>query len=879
MKKNIIFQLLFFLFSISAVAQSIFPGGVAGAEVWYIAKKADFTNNKFKNEGNKDIEISSCNSTTESGTLFNFNEALKAYELCLSYKAPLENTTARNVFFVGSVNNNITNYWHLTAVTSLPQTDSLVTNRFELAADNTYFNKRLVSYTDTNTDFINFYHLNMYQTDRKFKSYGIEGETRFLIGRGTSNLLTGAVPYTGHFPEFISFPFELSANQKNRVESYLALKYGITLDKSVSYRNSKNVVFWNNLNNTQFKNRIFGIGKDDISGLNQLQSESVHNIGYLVASIGKLESTNLIKQGLVSIKKDNFIVFGDNGALDGLDPVNAVNVRSLKRKWLCQKTGSAVPMRMNFKLNLSGAINTALTANNKLKLWMLHDKYVNNQQVSDFTSQYVEYYQSTNISTLNFGDFEDVIFDGDKNTYDQYTFGVGPEMIVQVRFDGACSSTNIKTTVVITGGTAPYNIKVNSSVYNQNFQTSSKNQIFIAPGAATYTINVTDALSNMQTVVINISSPQLTVDLGPDKILNANNQQVTLNADQVAIDPNATYKWYHNGLLIEHYQPIMVVTKPGEYKVEVMSGNRMCQKSDTVLVNYKFTGTAVQILECGQKSGVLALSLTGGTPPYATVVSGTGQTVYQVHNTENLNISDIGFGQCTLTTTDSNGEVFQKNVIMQNPLGGIQLDLLSQLQQNCTPSTIDDAFVCQDVVLNAGALVTNPNVTYEWFMNGNSLNIYTPFIVTESNNNVPAGYSNEFQVKIKNLDTGCIATEIFRLSRATGIKSINAPATPQKSDNFFEENSIEQEQIISINSKVYPNPSESGATFYYEVFSEESFDGIVEIYSPTGALLHKETISGESAYTVPFSLLTSGVYFIYTKTNGGVLLTDKIIIK
>src|SRR5690606_16142758 len=102
-----------------------------------------------------------------------------------------------------------------------------------------------------------------------------------------NNPLLNAEYFYGNFPEFISFPFELSANQKNRVESYLALKYGITLYNKSSYKNSRNVVFWNSKNNQLFPNFIFGIGKDDISGLNQLQSESVHEKDYLIASVGE----------------------------------------------------------------------------------------------------------------------------------------------------------------------------------------------------------------------------------------------------------------------------------------------------------------------------------------------------------------------------------------------------------------------------------------------------------------------------------------------------------------------------------------------------------------------------------------------------------------
>lgn len=893
MKKRNILNLLFCLLSICAWAQDYFPGGVVGADVWYMVNHAEIDQPSFPNIANNvlnEVIIKTENPNYGVKSLFNFNHAVSSVntgKLSLYYNIPLEINTARNMFFVGEPKDNVINYAHITTSwnPSLPSLDSLITNRIDLAAKNAYFNKRLVPYTVTDNAYINFYHWNMYQTERKFKSYGLVGETTFYIGKSYATPSPPGITandFSGNFPEFISFPFELSANQKNRIESYLALKYGITLSKASSYRSSKNIVFWNSLNSGKFGERIFGIGRDNISGLNQLQSESVKAKNYLVASVGQLETTNPIKQGNTVIPDENFIVFGDNsGVVSSLDPVNIMNVQTLKRKWLSQSTNVSTQIPMYFKLSTLGGIKQTLAGNPSLKLWMLHDKFVNNTEISNFTSQYVEYYETASPIANDFGNFANVIFDPDKSTYDQFTFGVGPKMIVQVRFDGACSSKNIKTTVVITGGTAPYTIKAknNKGSFNNTYTTSNNTYIFTAPTSDTYTIEVTDSAGNNQIVTIDIISPDIILELGPDKILNATTQQVTLNAYQ-ANDLTATYKWYRNGVLLEEYQSTLLVTEPGTYKVEVTSGNRMCKQSDTIIVKYNFTATVVQVMDCDKPYGVINLKLSGGTPPYTTVISGPGQTTYQVHSSANINFSNVGFGSYTVTTTDSNGQVVQKSVLMKEPLPGIQLDLLSQLLQNCNIYTpINYAFACDGIVINAGALVTNPNVTYEWFMNGNPMNIYTPTVITDHDRVAFPGYEDtiyEFEVRIKNLDTGCTVAETIRFIKGIGIKSMNTPLVPQN-NNLFEENTIQEEEHISISSKVYPNPSESGATFYYEVFSEESFDGVIEIYSPTGALIQQETISGESAYTIPFSLSTSGVYFIYTKTNG-ILLTDKIII-
>ena len=117
---------------------------------------------------------------------------------------------------------------------------------------------------------INFYHSNHYFIDKKFKSFGQEGETKFYIGK-TTNIDPDASyedsNFNGVFPEFLSFPRELSHNEINRVKSYLALKYGLTLVHSASYLNAQNAIFWDASNNQLFPKRIFGFGRDDISGI------------------------------------------------------------------------------------------------------------------------------------------------------------------------------------------------------------------------------------------------------------------------------------------------------------------------------------------------------------------------------------------------------------------------------------------------------------------------------------------------------------------------------------------------------------------------------------------------------------------------------------
>lgn len=887
MKLRITFTLFFLLLSSALFAQQLFPGGVPGAEAWYIANYDDLDQDLFPNtNGYPNVKFYACG-TDYGQALVNFNHSIGTMALCISYNAPLEISTSRNIFFVGEPK-NVPPYSHVStswnpALAALPQTDSIIRNRFDISNEKLYVNNLTSSFNSLDNANVNFYHWNIYQIDKKFKSYGYDGETIFNIGKGFDNGTTTGAYFQGNFPEYISFPFELTANQKNRVESYLALKYGITLEQSQSYKNAKNISFWNSSNNPLFGNRIFGIGRDDISGLNQLESESIHFKNYLIASVGKLFATNLLKQEDTSIVNNNFIVFGDNGLPDGLDEVNDFNVRTLNRKWLSQNTGeNAKTIPMFFKLNLDTVLQNELITDPHYKIWMLHDKYVTNQEVSDFNSNYVEYYEPASMDGIQYAFYEDVLFDTDEAIYDQYTFGVGPEMIVQARFHtDNCDDEFFEKDIVITGGEAPYDINIqNTNAYNANFTINQNVMTFTAEAPNTYTVYVTDDDGNTANVTFEVIQYDMELDLASPITLTASQQQATIDAGQGISDPEATYQWYLDGELLEIYTSSITVSEPGEYTVVITSGNRACEQTGSVIVQYDLTGTPAQFVDCNPDYASINLSLSGGIPPYTTVVTSTTQTVSQVHNSLNYVFPNIPFGEATVTTTDSNGAVFEQIVTLEYPLPGIEVDLLSQLQQLCNvvfyqTGTQYPIISCEnDFTLDASLLVTHPNAEYEWFRNGISLNIFGPLISIDDEGTSTSSTPRTYTVKITNPDNGCSITESFVAKAYYRIHDENSA---------FEEELISRSEESATNdsyikTRLYPNPSEANTTFYYEVYSDQQFNGTVQIFTATGALVQQVDITGQSNYKLPFELLTAGVYFVCTETNGK-LLIDKIIIK
>ena len=80
--------------------------------------------------------------------------------------------------------------------------------------------------------------------------------------------------------EVIHYTSELTLWEIQRVNSYLATKYWITLDQSIpqDYVSASGELYWDWMANSWYKYNITVIGRDDISQLNQKQSKSRSSI-------------------------------------------------------------------------------------------------------------------------------------------------------------------------------------------------------------------------------------------------------------------------------------------------------------------------------------------------------------------------------------------------------------------------------------------------------------------------------------------------------------------------------------------------------------------------------------------------------------------------
>ncbi|MBV8326755.1 hypothetical protein [Chryseobacterium sp.] len=142
--------------------------------------------------------------------------------------------------------------------------------------------------------------------------------------------------------EFILYSGTQTPAERQRVNSYLAVKYGVTLEQPQNYLGSDETVTWDSGVNTAFNNNVFGLAKDDMSVLNQMVSNSINaenNIILTLATTNDFISANADPARATFLQDKTFLIAGDNNN-QALSLVNFGNSsgKRIQRTWLAQRT-------------------------------------------------------------------------------------------------------------------------------------------------------------------------------------------------------------------------------------------------------------------------------------------------------------------------------------------------------------------------------------------------------------------------------------------------------------------------------------------------------------------------------------------------------------
>ena len=286
----------------------------------------------------------------------------------------------------------------------------------------------------------------------------------FLLGAGRSGLSGRTTSQlNGMLSEVISYSSPNSSLNKQKIQSYLGIKYGVTLQddastltdyrlNDVDYIDSQGNVIWDTNANTGYNYDVAGIGRDDDSYLEQKQSKSQNNesdatgptSGLLTIGLTDLYDTN---NENINLNSDDFtdrafLVWGNNNAdLDlaastiavnmsgGISPplVSNVTFTGMQRVWKVVETGGDVgTVKVSIPQN---AIRNITPPGNYLM-------FISNSNVFDPTADYRVMTSDGNGNLEAEYDFDGIKF---------ITFGYAPEveLIRSVYFDGTADYVDV----------------------------------------------------------------------------------------------------------------------------------------------------------------------------------------------------------------------------------------------------------------------------------------------------------------------------------------------------------------------------------------------------------------------------------------------------
>lgn len=189
------------------------------------------------------------------------------------------------------------------------------------------------------------------------------GATTGYLYLGCNDITDWAYYSNVDIAEEMTFNKTLSTTELLMVESYLAVKYGITLGNTTSpsdYMSSNAGLIW--YGQSAYHNNVIGIGRDDLSTLYQKQSHNADDSVRIYLST--LVATNAANAGTFSLDR-SFVI---SGATTGKMCATASSIGEmptglagctlysrLEREWKITRTNMAQNYNMDFKLGACGA--------------------------------------------------------------------------------------------------------------------------------------------------------------------------------------------------------------------------------------------------------------------------------------------------------------------------------------------------------------------------------------------------------------------------------------------------------------------------------------------------------------------------------------------
>ncbi|TND09082.1 MAG: hypothetical protein FD123_1485 [Bacteroidetes bacterium] len=181
----------------------------------------------------------------------------------------------------------------------------------------------------------------------------------YYLAIGNNELSVWEFPCEIDMYELIQYDRKLVQGELRMVETYLAVKYGITLGNnrnngsSLSYFATNGFPVW--VNKTGYHNYVIGIGRDNTSSLNQLKSTSSSSLNGTTDVLTISNGTNFASPSAFGVDRSYFICGNNNLQLMStassiLDVPPGIMTR-LERVWQGQESGTVGTITLEYDLS------------------------------------------------------------------------------------------------------------------------------------------------------------------------------------------------------------------------------------------------------------------------------------------------------------------------------------------------------------------------------------------------------------------------------------------------------------------------------------------------------------------------------------------------
>ncbi|HEX2936572.1 MAG TPA: T9SS type A sorting domain-containing protein [Bacteroidales bacterium] len=402
-------------------------------------------------------------------------------------------------------------------------TEMVLTNR-RLASLSSY------QYANYNGNLTHIPRIYVYSQNNRADSSATKRRLRFGQVSRAQHLPVSA--FNGIVSEMILFNRNLSYTERVKTESYLAIKYGISLSQQIPthYLNSKGDIIWNADLNASYAQNIAGIGRDDVSGLNQTITESLQTPGLM-----KISSSQ-------TLPDNSFLIWGDNGGEARFLERNGIP-KCLGRDWKVSAFNTS-GLELAAQTDVLAFQQIDPLASNEI-YWMMIDR----SGTGAYPFGQTEYTPChTMESARKVIQFNKIVADRDKSGSDVFTVIAMPALFSRSIVISPDCKTNAGGSIQteIAGGEAPFSVKLKSlsnSGIQKVFKINDRICKFSDVLQGGYVLEITDAKGVTYNETVWVSNAHLWNSAIEKTYTLREGEQLELDASQDMAAGVFAYQW------------------------------------------------------------------------------------------------------------------------------------------------------------------------------------------------------------------------------------------------------------------------------------------------------------------------------------------------